>query len=87
MKEPLRLMAVERNISPIQVEHDLVRHHGVRLDEQIAQQRVDLLRRVVDFVIAPGTAGHSSRFSVLLPARGSSKLRRPASIAISGSCS
>jgi len=49
-------MAVERNIGRIQVEHDLVRHRGVRLDEQIAQQRVDLLRRVMDFVIAPGTA-------------------------------
>jgi hypothetical protein len=85
MKEPLRLMAVERDVGRIQIEHDLVRHGGMRLDEQIAQQRVDLLRRVVDLVIALLPPGSSSRFSVLLPASGSSSLRLPLSTAISGS--
>jgi hypothetical protein len=41
MKEPFRLMTVERDVGCIQVEHDLIRHGGVRLDEQIAKQRVD----------------------------------------------
>ena len=57
MKESLRLMAVERDVGCIQVEHDLVGRFGVRLDEQIAKQRVDLLRHVIDLVVALGAAG------------------------------
>ena len=56
MKEPLRLMAVERDVGRIQIEHDLVRHGGVRLDKQIAEQRVDLLRHVIDLVVTLRTA-------------------------------
>ncbi len=56
MKKPFRLMAVERNVGRIQIEHDLVRRFGVRLDEQIAKQRVDLLRRVIDLVITLAAA-------------------------------
>ena len=51
-------MAVERDVGRIQIEHDLVRSAcGVRLDEHVHQQRVDLLRRVVDLVIALAAAG------------------------------
>ena len=39
------------DVGRIQIEHDLVRRFGVRLDEQAAEQRVDLLRRVVDLVV------------------------------------
>jgi len=45
-------MAVERDVGGVQVEHDLLRRLGVRLDKQIHEQRVDLLRGVVDLVIA-----------------------------------
>ncbi len=57
MKESLRLMAVERDVGRIQVEHDPGWRFSVRLEEQIAQQRVDLLRRVIDLVIALAGAG------------------------------
>ena len=57
MKKSLRLMAVERDAGCIQIEHDLLRRLGVRFDEQIAKQRVDLLRRVVDLVVTLAAAG------------------------------
>ena len=57
MEEPLRLMAVERDVGCIQIEHDLVGRLGVRLDEQVAEQRVDLLRHVIDLVITLAAAG------------------------------
>ena len=78
MKKALWLMAVERDVGRIQIEHNLLRRFGVRLDEQIAKQRVDLLRRVVDLVIALGAAGQlqpvqsalaSQGFFQLAPAR------------------
>ncbi len=52
MEEPLRLMAMERDVGRVEIEHNLLGRRCVRLDEQIAQQRVDLLRLVVDLVIA-----------------------------------
>ena len=72
MKEPLRLMTVERDVSRIQVEHDLAGRIAVRLDEQIAQQRVDLLRRVTTnplarfFVLSMNSAIYRRNFSVHL---------------------
>src|SRR5271157_2983144 len=56
MEKPLRLMAVERDVGRIQIEDDLLRLLGMRLDEQIAEQRVDLLRREVDLVVALAAA-------------------------------
>jgi len=50
-------MAVERDVGCIQVEYDLVGCFAVRLDEQIAKQRVDLRRRVIDLVVALAAAG------------------------------
>jgi len=37
VKKPLRLMAVERDVGRIQIEHDLLRRRSVRLDEQIRE--------------------------------------------------
>ena len=51
VEKPFWLMAVERDVGRIQIEHDLGGHFGVRFEEQIAKQRVDLLRRVVDLVV------------------------------------
>ena len=57
MKEPLRLMAVQRYVGRIQIEYDPGGRFGVRLDEQITQQRVDLRGRIIDLVIALAAAG------------------------------
>ena len=53
MEEALRLMAVERDIGRVQVQHDLLGRGRVRFDVKIAQQPVDRFRRVADLVIAP----------------------------------
>ena len=57
MKEPFRLMAVERDVGRVQIEHDLGWRFAVRLDEQIREKRVDLLRRVIDLVVTLAAAG------------------------------
>lgn len=49
-EESLRLMAAQRDIGRVQVEHNLLRRHGVRLDSQIREQRIDLLRGKVNLV-------------------------------------
>jgi hypothetical protein len=56
VEETLRLMAVERNAGRVQVQYDLLRRRGARLDRQIRQQPVDRLGRVADLLIAPGVA-------------------------------
>ena len=56
-EEPLRLMAVERDVGGVQVEHDLGGRRVVRLDEKIRQQPVQGFGRVRDLVIAAAAAG------------------------------
>jgi hypothetical protein len=56
VEESLRLMAVERDVGCVQVEHDLGRRAAVRLQKQVAQQPVQTLGRVTDLVIATGAA-------------------------------
>ncbi len=50
-------MAVERDVGRVQIQHELLGRRGVRLQEQLAQQRVDLLRLVVDLVVPLRAAG------------------------------
>ena len=52
MEEPAFLMAVHQIVGGIQVEHDLPRRPGVRLDEQIHQQPLDGRRIMADLVVA-----------------------------------
>ena len=56
VEEPLRLMAVERDVGRIQIEHDLIWSGTVRLDVEVPEQTVDGLGRVADLVVAPGAA-------------------------------
>ena len=71
-------MAVQRDVGCIQIEHDLGGRFGVRFDEYIDEQSVDLLRLVIDLVIAIAAAGKfqpvqralaSQRIFQLAPAR------------------
>jgi hypothetical protein len=57
VEEALRLMAVERDIGRVQVQHDLGGRRGVRFQKQIPQQPVQRLGRVCDLVIAAAAAG------------------------------
>ena len=57
VEEALRLMAVKRDIGGVQIEHDLARRRGVRLNEKIRQQPIQGLGGVSDLVIAGGLAG------------------------------
>ncbi len=57
MKEPLRLMAVERDVGRVQIEHDLLRRRGVRFQVEVRQQPVHRLGRIADLVIAQTAAG------------------------------
>ena len=50
-------MAVERDVGGVQIEHDLGRRLGLRLDKQIREQPVDLLRGVVDLGVVLAAAG------------------------------
>jgi hypothetical protein len=52
VEEALRLMAVERDVGRVQVEHDLAGRCGGRLEVELRQQSVDGLGRVRDLVIA-----------------------------------
>jgi hypothetical protein len=52
VEEALRLMAVQRDVGGVQIEHDLSWRRGVRLEEQVRQQPVDGFSRVADLVIA-----------------------------------
>ena len=56
VEEALRLMAVERDVGRVQIEHDLLRPVGVRLNKQVDQQPVQNFARVADLVIATGAA-------------------------------
>lgn len=47
-----RLLAVDRIVSCIEVEHDLLRRALVRLQEEIDEQRLDRRRIVADLVVA-----------------------------------
>jgi hypothetical protein len=40
VEKPLRLMAVERDIGGVQIEHNPCRRRGVRLDVEVRQQPV-----------------------------------------------
>ena len=54
MEEPAFLMAVQRIIGGVQVEHDLTRRLAVRVEKQVDEQRLDSRAVVADLVIAPG---------------------------------
>ena len=56
VEEPFRLMAVNRDVGGVQVEHDLGRGRGVRFQVEVNQQPIDRLSRVADLVIAPRAA-------------------------------
>jgi hypothetical protein len=57
VEEALRLMAIQRDVGRIQIEHDLVGRRTVRFATEIHQQPVDGFSRVADLVI-PLTAAH-----------------------------
>jgi hypothetical protein len=57
MKEPFRLMAVERDVGRIQIEHDLLWRRGVRFHKKVRQQPVQGFGRVADLVITQAAAG------------------------------
>ena len=91
VEEPAFLLAVQRIVRGIQVEDDLPRRLGVRLQEQIDEQRLDRRRVMADLVVARrlrpaqlqpvqrDLAGHRRAVGT----RGASSL--PASTAITGS--
>ena len=91
VEEPALLVPVQRIIGGIEIERDLRRGLGVRIEEQIDEQRLDRAGIGADPGIAAGfgRGSCSSRFKVLLPASGAQSLRRasslPASTAITGS--
>jgi hypothetical protein len=49
-------MAVQRDVGRVQVQHDPLRHDGMRFDVEIAEQSVDGFGRAGDFVITAGAA-------------------------------
>jgi len=57
VEEALRLMAVDGDVGGVQIEHDLFRRRGLRLQIDIHQQLIDLLGRVADLVIAGRAPG------------------------------
>ena len=90
VEEPAFLMAVQRVVGGVEVENDLLGRPGVRLEEEIDEQRLDRRRVVADLLVAGRRRrDSSSRFSVDLPATGAQSSRRasslPASTAITGS--
>ena len=52
MKEPPLLLAVQRVVGGIEVEHDLLGPRRVRVEEQVDEQPLDRGRVVADFVVA-----------------------------------
>jgi hypothetical protein len=90
VEEPAFLLAVERIVRGVEVEHDLLRSAFVRFEEELDEQRLDRCRAVADLVIARRLGRLSSRrFSVDLPAAAGVR-RRAASLltstASTGSC-
>ena len=51
MEEAAFLLAVQRNVSVVEIQHDLPRRTRMRIEEQINQQRIDLRPVTVDLVI------------------------------------
>ena len=74
VKEPAFLVAVQRVVGRVEVEHDLARRFLMGVEKQLDEQPLDRRSIVVDLVIArrpfvwPGAC--SRRFSVLLLASG-----------------
>ena len=56
VKEPPLLIAVQRIVGGVEVEHDLTRRLGVRVEKQIDEQPLDRRGVVVDLVIARSLA-------------------------------
>lgn len=52
VEEPALLPAVDRIVRSVEVEHDLLRCPGVRLQEDIDEQRLDRRRIMADLVVA-----------------------------------
>ncbi len=51
MEEPSLLLAVQRDVSVVEIQHDLARCALMRLEEKIHQQRIDLCIVAIDLVI------------------------------------
>ena len=54
VEEPFLLMAVQRIVGGVEVEHDLPGRPGVRLEEEIDKQRLDRRRLMADLLVAGG---------------------------------
>ena len=92
VEEPALLLAVQRNIGVVEIQHDLARCTLMSFEEEIDQQGIDLRSVTIDLVILRRMTPRrcSKRLSVLLPANGSqlvrsTRLNLPASTANVGS--
>ena len=54
VEEPAFLMAVQRIVGGVEVEDDLLGRPGVRLEEEVDEQRLDRRRVVADLLVAGG---------------------------------
>ena len=54
VEEPAFLMAVQRIVGGVEVEHDLLGRLRVRLEEEVDEQRLDRRRVVADLLVAGG---------------------------------
>ena len=81
VEEPPLLVAVQRVVGGVEVEHDLLRRPVVGVEEEVDEQRLDRRAVVADPAVAVGLprAPCSSRFSVLLPASGAQRPCRASS--------
>ena len=57
VEEPPLLVAVQRVVGGIEVEHDLLGRRGVRVEEQLDEQPLDRGRVMADLVVAGGRPG------------------------------
>ena len=82
MEEPTFLLAVDRVVGGVEVEHDLLRRSLVAIEEDVHEQCFQARRIVIDLVILPGLGLGlcSSRLSVLLPATGAQSERLASSL-------
>ena len=83
MEEPTFLLAVDRVVGGVEVEHDLLRRSLVAIEEDVHEQCFQARRIVIDLVILPPASRLglcSSRLSVLLPATGAQSERLASSL-------
>ena len=82
MEEPTFLLAVDRVVGGVEVEHDLLRRSLVAIEEDVHEQCFQARRIVIDLVILPGLAPRPvlQPVSVLLPATGAQSERLASSL-------